>query len=281
MTGEEMQRGIDRLNDRIAELKAFDARSMKSETPPEIAALEKSVERTLERIFGEGTADVQRYLPAADLQWTAGVYSDDYPQLQHYQEGINEKINRSVAILEQAIRGLQEDIEDASHHAAAARSVEGIANASAETRRVFVVHGHDGGTRDSVARFLATIDLKPVILHERPNKGRTLITKFREESADISFAVVLMTPDDQGAETGAPATRPRARQNVVFELGFFIGKLGPERVTALVRGDVDRPSDFDGVVYIDFDNADGWKQKLGKELEAAGFRIDWNKVMRS
>jgi predicted nucleotide-binding protein len=90
-----------------------------------------------------------------------------------------------------------------------------------------------------------------------------------------------MTPDDHGAEAGEPAMRPRARQNVVFELGFFIGKLGPEHVSALVKGNIEHPSDFDGIVYIDLDDADGWKQKLGKELEVAGFEIDWNKVMRS
>lgn len=143
------------------------------------------------------------------------------------------------------------------------------------------MHGHDEGARESVARFLEKIDLNPVILHERPNKGRTLITKFREESADIGFAVVLMTPDDHGAKAGEADTQPRARQNVVFELGFFIGAYGPERVAALVKGNIEHPSDFDGVVYIDLDDAGGWKQKLGKELDAAGFKIDWNKVMRS
>jgi predicted nucleotide-binding protein len=150
----------------------------------------------------------------------------------------------------------------------------------ANSRQAFVVHGHDEGARESVARFLEKVDLKPIILHERPSKGRTLITKFREESADIGFAIVLMTPDDRGAEVGEPATRQRSRQNVVFEPGFFIGRLGPERVAALVKGNIERPSDFDGVVYIDLDDAGGWRQQLGRELGAAGYEIDWNKVMR-
>jgi predicted nucleotide-binding protein len=114
---------------------------------------------------------------------------------------------------------------------------------------------------------------------EEPNKGRTIITKFREEATDIRFAVVLMTPDDSGGKVGSDS-KPRARQNVVFELGFFIGKLGPGRVAALVKGDIERPSDFDGVVYIPLDQGK-WKMDLGKELEAAGYEIDWNKVMRS
>jgi predicted nucleotide-binding protein len=142
---------------------------------------------------------------------------------------------------------------------------------------VFIVHGHDEGARESVARFLERLGLEPVILHEQPNKGRTIITKFRQEAGDIGFAVVIMTPDDHGGKAGAE-TRPRARQNVVFELGFFIGALGPEKVSALVRGDIERPSDFDGIVYISLDQGH-WKIDLGRELKAAGFEIDFNKVM--
>jgi hypothetical protein len=146
-------------------------------------------------------------------------------------------------------------------------------------RKVFIVHGHDDAAREAVARFLEKIDLEPVILHERPNKGRTIITKFQQEAADVVFAVVLMTPDDQVSKEGAAPTL-RARQNVVFELGFFIGALGPERVAALVKGDVERPSDFEGVVYIPFDASGAWRQALGRELDAAGLAIDWNKAMQ-
>ena len=117
-------------------------------------------------------------------------------------------------------------------------------------------------------------------MHERPNKGRTIITKFREEASGVGFAVVLMTADDLGKSKAAPELTPRARQNVVFELGFFIGALGPERVAAVVKGDIERPSDFDGVGYISFDKED-WRMKLGQELQQAGYKIDWNKVMRS
>jgi predicted nucleotide-binding protein len=95
----------------------------------------------------------------------------------------------------------------------------------------------------------------------------------------VGFAVVLMTPDDLGKAEKQSDLKPRARQNVVFELGFFIGKLGPERVAALVKGDIESPSDFDGVVYISLDKED-WQTKLGRELQEAGYEIDWNKLMR-
>jgi predicted nucleotide-binding protein len=145
--------------------------------------------------------------------------------------------------------------------------------------KVFVVHGHDGAPKAEVARFIEKLGLEAIILHERPNKGRPLITKFREEAAGVGFAVVLMTPDDLGKAEKAVDLNLRARQNVVFELGFFIGKLGPENVAALVKGDIELPSDFDGVVYISLDKED-WQAKLGGELQAAGYEIDWNKVMR-
>lgn len=96
----------------------------------------------------------------------------------------------------------------------------------------------------------------------------------------ISISIAL-TPDDHGAKAGERATRPRARQNVVFELGFFIGALGPERVAALVKGNIEHPSDFDGVVYISLDDSGGWKLQLARELEAVGFQIDSDTLMRS
>ena len=117
-----------------------------------------------------------------------------------------------------------------------------------------------------------------VILHEQASQGMTIIEKI-EAHGDVGFAVVLLTPDDSGAKKGSEAVS-RARQNVILELGYFIGRLGRARVTALRRGDVEVPSDFGGVVYENFDSGGGWKQALAKELAAAGFEIDWNLVMK-
>ena len=139
-------------------------------------------------------------------------------------------------------------------------------NSEAESARpdtVFIVHGHDEASLHMVARFVEQLGLKAIVLHERPNKGRTIITKFQEEAAGIGFAIVLMTPDDLGKAKDAAGLKSRARQNVVFEFGFFIGALRPERVAALVKGDIERPSDLDGVVYISLDKPTG-------ELSSAG-----------
>jgi predicted nucleotide-binding protein len=143
-------------------------------------------------------------------------------------------------------------------------------------RRVFVVHGHDEATKEAVARFLAKLDLEPIILHEQPNQGRTVIEKF-EGHSEVDFAVILLTPDDVGHAAGAPdKVRPRARQNVLFELGYFIGRLGRSRVCALHKGNVEILSDYDGVVYIPMDDAGGWRLLLAREIKAARIDVDLN-----
>lgn len=147
-------------------------------------------------------------------------------------------------------------------------------------RKVFVVHGHDEGAREAVARHVERLGFEPVILHEQASQGRTIIEKI-EANSDVGFAVILLTADDVGARKGDEDNlQGRARQNVVLELGYFIAKLGRSRICALKRGDIEVPSDFGGVVYVTFDDAGGWKETLGRELEAAGFQIDWNVIMR-
>jgi len=146
------------------------------------------------------------------------------------------------------------------------------------SNRVFIVHGHDAEARETVARFLSNVGFEPVILHEQANRGRTVIEKV-EANSDVGFAVVLLTPDDLGRSINDAELEPRTRQNVLLELGYFIAKLGRDRVCALKRGNVVIPSDFAGVVWTEWDSAGAWKTALGKELVAAGHQIDWNKVM--
>ena len=130
-----------------------------------------------------------------------------------------------------------------------------------------------------MARFLERIGFSVIILHEQPNGGRTIIEKF-EKHGDVGFAVVLLTPDDVGGLKGEDQ-RPRARQNVILELGYFIGRLGRERVLALKSGDIELPSDFVGVAYQEFDSGAAWQRALALELQNAGYEIDWNIVMRN
>jgi predicted nucleotide-binding protein len=153
------------------------------------------------------------------------------------------------------------------------------ASTSPASRRVFVVHGHDEGAREGVARLLDRLGFKPIILRGQPNQGRTIIEKF-EDYSDVGFAVVLLTPDDRGGRHDEPfeAQRPRARQNVWLELGFFLGKLGRSRVCALYRRGVEITSDYQGVVLEELDAGGAWKYRLAEELKAAGYDVDMNRV---
>jgi predicted nucleotide-binding protein len=286
LTLEQMRVGVTKLNRRIAELRSFDPGIIQKRWGPEVKALQTAVEETLASVFGHNTIEYKRYRAAADLDNGPVVMRSDWGSHGHYddrheaQKYVTEGIQRSILLLGQAVRGLEEEIGDRREEVVAAATPMAAEVAPAlDLSKVFVVHGHDGAPKAEVARFIEKLGFEAVILHERPNKGRALITKFREEAAGVGFAVVLMTPDDLGKAEKAADLNQRARQYVVFELGFFIGKLGPERVTALVKGDIELPSDFDGVVYISLDKED-WQTKLGGELQEAGYEIDWNKVMR-
>lgn len=147
---------------------------------------------------------------------------------------------------------------------------------------VFVVHGHDEAMKQSVARTIEKLGLDPVILHERANQGRTIIEKFSDH-ADVRFAVVLLSPDDIGYARDSKPDKPtyRARQNVIFELGYFIGRLGRDRVLALHKSseDFEMPSDYSGVIFVSFDSAARWQFDLAKELKACGYDIDVNQLL--
>lgn len=144
-------------------------------------------------------------------------------------------------------------------------------------RKVFVVHGHDTEMKETVARFLERIEFEAVILHEQASAGDTIIEKF-ERNSDVGYAVVLLSGDDVGAPVGNKAElKSRARQNVILELGYFIGRLGRSHVCPLVKGSLDIPSDFHGVVYVPFEG-ESWKIHLVRELRHLGFELDTNKV---
>ena len=145
-------------------------------------------------------------------------------------------------------------------------------NHHTDSGKVFLVHGHDREVRETVARFLENKGLKVVILDEEPSQGRTIIEKFEDHSS-VGYAVVLMTPDDVAGCREGSAVAHRARQNVVFELGFFVGVLKRHRVCVIAKGDLEIPSDYWGVERIPWDEAGGWQGKLLRELKAAKLDI--------
>lgn len=194
----------------------------------------------------------------------------DSPYGLSLNDSIIDMIEQTLGVLESGEFGRME---------ITTKSVSGVTQI-ASNHKIFVVHGHDESAKESAARFLEHLALDPIILHERASEGRTIIEKV-EHYSSVSFCVVLLTPDDEGCKQGKDMPLlARARQNVVLELGYFMGKLGRNRVVALVRGEVERPSDVDGVVYITMDEGGAWKFDLVKELRAAGFEVDLNKAVR-
>jgi predicted nucleotide-binding protein len=281
-----MQNGIERLNRRIAELEALDLHAIQTRRSPQVVALETAIEDTLAGVFGHGRR-FNRYRPAADLEppavlsltpsWIAargGGHEGD-ENIHELRTQIDERKQRSLVLLQQAAQSLQEEVEQLPSGAAAqATTVPPPTAHVAPSNKIFVVHGRDDAAKNELALFLRAIGLEPIILHLRPNGGRHLLTKFTEEAEGAGFAVVLMTPDDEGGLAGDNDRKPRARQNVVFELGFFIGRLGPAHVAALLKGDVEKPSDFDGIAYISFDAGGRWKTDLARELHHAKVPFD-------
>lgn len=144
---------------------------------------------------------------------------------------------------------------------------------SALLRNVFIVHGRNMEVLDTIELHLRRLHLRPIILRQQMDRGRTVIEKFEDSSDAIAFAVVLLTPDDVGGLRRGGKTQPRARQNVLVELGYFVGKLGRRKVCVLSRGNVEIPSDYYGVLSTPMDAGDRWKTKLEDEMTRAGLII--------
>ncbi|MCH7772051.1 MAG: nucleotide-binding protein, partial [Bacteroidetes bacterium] len=183
---------------------------------------------------------------------------------QYYRSGMMNKIK----MLKSCIELLETDISLGEEVDV---STSSVSSSSPKTNKVFIVHGHNQGLKEAVARFIEKFDLEPIILHEKANEGRTIIEKFSDYS-DVHFAVILLTHDDEGKEKGSTEeTKPRARQNVILEMGFFLGKLGRARVCALYEEGVEIPSDYQGRIDDFFRDAvqstsDGRNSRESHEL---------------
>jgi predicted nucleotide-binding protein len=284
-----MRRGIDRLKLRIADLEAFDPTSVQQRWGSEVKALQTSIEETLAAVFGHGTIEYNRYRQAARLDSGPIEATPDWISVRSggldygldagrdFHRYLAEGKQQAIAPLKQAVRGLEEEIS-ARSDIVATDAGDVVPAAALDRSKIFVVHGREEGPREAVARFLERLGFRPIILHEQANQGRTVIEKV-EAHSDVGFAVIILTPDDVGGLKG-DALQPRARQNVLLELGYFIGKLTRKRVCTLKAGEMEIPSDWRGVVDEPYDAGGGWRQTLARELEAADYEIDWNRVMR-
>jgi predicted nucleotide-binding protein len=196
---------------------------------------------------------------------------DDLGELRLVRIGSADGKGRSFSLSIGGRRKAEELVERLSEPAVTGRSAAEVELEDSVAKKIFVVHGHQ--RRDEIARFIRRVTgIDPIVLDEQAGRGRTIIEKFEEEARPAAYAVVLLTEDDLGKGKNEDQLEPRARQNAILELGYFIGRIGRQNVAVLHEEKVDILSDYTGVEYISF--SDNWQTKLMRELSAAGIRID-------
>jgi predicted nucleotide-binding protein len=252
--------------------KATDLRDKPDLKDSDVSAWRTTAQDFLVRTFGSDSPNVNAVLFASG-DGSLRIMMGDHEITENLRSGMVNKIK----ILNSCIEQLQIDIQLSTSLTGDTSHVQ-PGYIVPQSNRVFVVHGHNHGVKESVARFLEKLDLDPIILHEKPNAGRTLIEKF-SDYADVQFAIVLLTADDLGKPRNSDQeAQLRARQNVILELGYFLGKLGRARVCALYENGVELPSDYQGVLFLSLDASDRWKFDIVRELRAVGFTVDANRI---
>ncbi len=192
-----------------------------------------------------------------------------------------ELLNRLMGLRSVILSTVRPVIDELQMFGSVSIPVGGLTDKVIGSKKVFIVHGHDEEMKQAAARAISDLNLEPIILHEQVNQGKTVIEKF-EKFADVGFALILLSPDDECHVSKAQEERrARARQNVILEMGFFLGKLDRSRVMALNRVDsrLELPSDYSGVLYVPYDSEQNWRFQLVKELKAAGYAVDANLLL--
>lgn len=192
-------------------------------------------------------------------------------KLINFKESVKAKVTNLKKLLAKA------DLLKCSVEAPAKKTTS-VMETQELSNNIFIVHGHDERVKLDTARTIEKLGLNPIILSEQPNQGQTIIEKF-ELHSDVGFAVILLTADDLGKVKTDEEDKYRARQNVIIEMGYFIGKLGRSKVFPLYEEGVELPSDLHGVLYVPIDNAGSWKFRLAKELNASGYDVNVKNIL--
>lgn len=227
---------------------------------PEFKAWHLKAERFLTRYFGDNSLEHQKF---KDTKFTLIFLFGNTPKSEFI-----EKCKTALISTKVMFQTYLEEMEEGITQNQTTQSNFGF-------DKVFIVHGHDGELKQSVARIIEKQGIEAIILSEQANKGRTIIEKF-EDYSDVGGAICLFTADDYGRAKKDDIDNIRARQNVVLETGYFMGKLGRDHVVLLADKGIDMPSDLSGVVYTD---TASWKFDLLKELNAMGYKVDLNKLL--
>lgn len=219
-------------------------------------------ERFLRTHYGENSKEVVDF---GNTHFSLMIYTFNETE-SDYIEACKSGLVKSKAVFEVYLEELKENNVTPDNEATQDNSIS--------KSKVFVVHGHDEALKQEVARIVEKQGLEAIILSEQANQGKTIIEKI-EENADVDAAICLFTADDYGRAKDATSENLRARQNVVFEAGYFMGKLGRGNVILIASPDIEIPSDLQGVVYT---NKDMWQTDVLRELKAIGYNVDFNKL---
>lgn len=241
--------------------------------PTDFDAWQNKTEVVLRSIFGEVSLTYKKF---RDLSYTPSVWGEGTDFRPYRANGVRE----AITILDSAKLELEIAREASIPEAVA---VAAAPAASELSTRVFIVHGQDDGKKYELESYLQKLLAEaPIILHQEPNGGRVLIEKLEDSAASVGYAIVLLTGDDVGRANALESAddRPRARQNVVFEMGFFFGLIGRRRVAVLYEEGLEHPSDINGLVYVALDAAGAWKGKIASEMDHAGIPVDWTALAR-
>jgi predicted nucleotide-binding protein len=235
--------------------------------PEDFAAWKNQTEVVLRTIFGIGHPTYESFLRT---RFSSQVISVDRPS---DGAAFREKGVKSVLAL---LGGAKLELQLSAEAPRAAEGDDSNERKTAANGRVFIVHGHDTSLKNEAARFLRDLTGEdPVILHEQPDGGRSLIEKFEASAATTGYAVVLLTADDFGRAKGETTDQLRGRQNVVFEMGFFFGSLGRGNVAVIHDEGVEEPGDVRGMLYVPRDDAGAWKMRIAREIDHAGIAVEW------
>lgn len=257
----------------------FDKQSMIDELGRLISISEKIPLKDAERQFENWHNTALHFLKEAFTDNNVAAYFENEASMETSYSYIGDPPEVYAYDLAKARKALRLFLRELAVPVEVKKAVD--ASSKLSSSNVFVVHGHDEALREKVCSVLRILGLEPVVLNEKANQGMSILEKI-EKHGDVGFAVVLFTSDDVGAsklDHTAAKYDERPRQNVLLELGYFWGKLGRNRV-CLLNGVGDAlASDLKGLGYVSTQGGDFWKLELARELKAAGYKVDANKLL--
>lgn len=229
---------------------------------PDFEAWRMKTERFLIKKYGANSLEREKF---SNTSFSLHIFLGDTPE-SSFIKACKEDLQTTKKIFLTYLQEMEEETQP---------DVSNAPNINLSYSKIFIVHGHDGELMHAVARVIEKQNIEAIILSEKENKGRTIIEKF-EDYSDVSGAICLFTADDLGKTKNDTIENARARQNVVLETGYFMGRLGRAHVIILADKGIEMPSDLSGVVYT---NTASWEFELLKELKAIGYKVDLNKLL--